>query len=153
MSAFPDARRVELTLADLRRLTVLERARACALVGVKERELGPLLRAVAGRDGEPEELERAVELLYAIAYQLGRRAERDLTWDDVLGWDLALNLEDATADPLAEAEAHASVEAALATGLPPNVAGELTLSQIEAYGNVRAEAERGRRTHRARVRR
>jgi hypothetical protein len=155
VSEFPDARRVVLELADLRRLTVLERARACAVANVAEREIGPLLRAVTSRKGEPAELERAVLLLYAIAYQLGRRREPALTWEETQGWDLALDLD--KADPVAEAEAHASVEAGLATGLPPGVAGDLTLAQLDAYREIRAEAGRGspnRATRRrARVRR
>lgn len=150
MSAFPDARRVELTLADLRRLTVLERARAAATVGVADREIGPLLRAVSGRGGSPEELERAVELLYAIAHQLGRRLEPALTWEDAQTWDLVLNLTAETADPVAEAEASASVDAALATGLPPAVAGELSLAQIDAYRAARDPKAR-RRTVRRRA--
>lgn len=147
----PDARRVVLTLADLRRLTILERARAAATVGVAERELAPLLRAVVGRDGSPEEIERAVELLYAIAYQLGRRLEPALTWEEAQTWDLALDLE--AADPVAEAEATASVEAALATGLPPDVAGELSLAQLDAYRAARDKREKAQPRRRARVRR
>jgi len=149
--SYPDARRVELTLADLRRLTILERARAAAIAGVSERELGPLLRAVAGRDGDPEATERAVELLYAIALQLERRLEPAVTWEEAQSWELVLNLEDAAADPIAEAEASASVEAALATGLSPAVAGELSLAQLDAYRTAREEASKGRRTRRARV--
>lgn len=152
--SYPDARRVELTLADLRRLTILERARAAAVVGVSERELGPLLRAVSGRDSSPEATERSVELLYAIAWQLERRLEPAVTWEEAQSWELVLNLEDATADPVAEAEATASVEAAIATGLPPAVAGELSLAQLDAYRTARAEAAQSSpRRHRARVRR
>lgn len=137
--SYPTPARVVLTVADIRSMTVLERARACATVGVRETEIAPLLRAVSSHRGSPEELERAVELLYAMAYQLGRRIEPALTWADAQTWELALDL-DGPMDPLAEAEARAGVEASLATGLPPAEAGELTLAQLEAYGDVRAEA-------------
>jgi len=143
-------RRVELTLAELRGLTILERARACAVAGVAEHELAGMLRAVVGRQGTPAELERAVELLYAIALQLERRTDPAATWADAQLWDLALRLDESAADPIADAEAAASVAAARATGLPPAVAGELTLAQLEAYG----AAERKPRTRRhARTRR
>jgi len=44
-----------------------------------------------------------------------------------------------------QAEAEAAVRTAIATGLPPREAGELTMAEIEAYGTVRAESEKGRR--------
>jgi hypothetical protein len=142
--SYPNARRVELTLADLRRLTILERARAAAVVGVAADELGPLLRSVGGH-GTPEEIERAVELLYAIAWQLERRLEPAVTWEEAQSWELALNLEAETADPVADAEAAASVEAAIATGLPPAVAGELSLAQLDAYREARLPESKRRR--------
>jgi hypothetical protein len=153
VSTYPDARRVVLSIADLRRLTVLERARACALAGVAESDIGELLRAIASRKGDPDELERGVLLLYALAYQLERRLDRDLTWEQAQELDLALDLQDGAEDPIAEAEARASVETALATGLSPADAGELTLAQLDAYRSVRAEQARAARprTRRARV--
>lgn len=135
---YPEPRRVVLELADLRRLTVLERARACALAGVAERDIAPLLGAVGSRGGTPEQLETGVLLLYAIAYQLERRIDPEITWEQAQALDLALDLEGPT-DPVAEAEAHASVAAAIGTGLPPAVAGELTLAQVDAYRTIRAE--------------
>jgi len=151
MSAYPEARRVELTLADLRRLTVLERARACAIAGIAETEIRRLLIAVSTHQGEPEELERAVLLLYAMALQLERRIDPAISWEDAQRLDLALDLREETTDPEAEAEAFASVQAALGTGLSPSDAGDLTLAQLDAYRVVRAEAEG--RAPRARARR
>ena len=150
MSDYPEPVRVVLTLADTRRLTILERARACAVAGIAEADIGPLLRAVASHNGSPETLERAVTLLYAIAYQLGRRLDPELSWSAAQAWDLALDLE--TADAEADAAARASVEASLATGLPPDAAGELTLAQLDAYRELRP-APRGatRRTVRRRA--
>ena len=150
MIEYPEPRRVVLRLADLRRLTVLERARACAVAGIAESDIGDLLRAVTGHTGSPETLERAVTLLYAIAYQLGRRLDPELAWLDVQTWDLALDLE--TADAEEDAAARASIEASLATGLPPDVAGDLTLAQLDAYRELRP-SPRGQATRRARARR
>lgn len=154
MTAYPEARRVVLTLADLRRLTVLERARASAIVGIAESEIAELLRTIGRRDGSPDELERGVLLLYALAYQLERRIDPALSWEDAQAFDLALDLDANASDAIAEAEALASVETAIATGLSPADAGELTLAQLDAYRTVRAEqAARVPRARRARVRR
>jgi len=150
MSAYPEATRVVLELADLRRLTILERARACAIAGVGEPDIAPLLKAVTSHNGTPETLERAVTLLYAIAYQLARRVDPSTSWEDAQGWDLALDLE--ASDPVADAEARASIEASLVTGLPPSEAGELTLAQLDAYRELRPQP-RGQSTRRTRARR
>jgi hypothetical protein len=132
VSAYPEPRRVVLTLADTRRLTVLERARACGVAGIAVADIGPLLRAVASREGDAQTLETGVLVLYAIAYQLERRLDPSITWADAQTWDLALDLE-TEPDAADELEAEESVEAALATGLPPAVAGQLTMAQLDAY--------------------
>lgn len=131
MTHYPEPRRLVLTGADTHRLTVIERARACALVGIGEKDIGPLIRAVTLHNADAATLETGATLLYAIAYQLERRIDPGVTWEIAQTWDLAFDLE--TGDAVADAAAEASVEAALATGLPPNVAGDLTLAQIDAY--------------------
>lgn len=154
MSGYPEPRRVELRPLDTKRLTVLELARALAVAEVTQREVGPLLHAVVNRDGTPAELERGTTLLYAIAWQLERRVAPATTWAEAQTWAVAMaeDLEDLEAGAMLEAEARAGVEAALATGLPPAVAGELSMAQIGAYADVRAEAAkrrpRGYRRHR-----
>ena len=72
-----------------------------------------------------------------------RRLDPSLSWEAAQAVDLVLDLEASAADPVAEAEATATVEAALATGLPPAVAGELSLAQVDAYRTVRARGVRG----------
>lgn len=152
MSEYPDPpRRVVLTLADLRGMTVLERARACAVAGVAERDLAGLLRTVSARQGDPAELEAAVTLLYAMVYQLERRRDPAADWPTVQTYDVALDLE--AGDPIADAEARAAVDAAIVTGLPPDVAGDVTMAQLERYGEVADEQARGARRGRAGVRR
>lgn len=144
MSDYGTPRRVVLTLADTRRLTVLERARACGLVGITIDDIGPLLRAVSAHSGDAHTLETGVTVLYAIAYQLERRLDPGLTWADAQSWDLALDL-DAAPDAADELAAEESVEAALATGLPPAVAGELTMAQLDAYRRHGDKRKRPRR--------
>lgn len=131
MSAYPDARAVTVTYADLRRLTILERARACAIASVGESELERLVDAVVRHEGTADDLERGSTLFYAMALQLERRLDPSLSWDDAQTWDVKLDLE--ARDEIADAEARASVDAAIATGLPPAVAGNLTLAQLDAY--------------------
>ena len=150
MSAYPEPRHVTLTLADLRRLTLLERARVCAIAKVSEAELGPLLEAALLRRLTPEQNLVASTVFYAMAYELELRLDRSLTWAEAETWDVAVDLE-AGEDPIAEAEARTSVEASIATGLPPAVAGDLTVAQLDAYVDIRKRAER--RTRRARVHR
>lgn len=142
MTRYPEPRRVVLTLADTRRLTILERARACALAGIAEADLGPLLRTVAAHEGDPSALETGALLLYALAYQLERRIDPGTSWEVAQTWDLALDLE--AGDPVADAEAEAVVDAAIATGLPPAVAGELTLAQLDAYRTHSKRRKHGR---------
>ena len=146
MSGYPEPRRIVLTLGDLRRATVLERARACALVGIGEEQIGPLLRAVTGKATTPEQVEQGATLLYAMALQLERRLDPSLTWEQAQTWDLALDLE--AADPAEDAAARAAVDAAVATGLPPSLAGELTLAQVERYSEIQREAGKRRRSPR-----
>jgi hypothetical protein len=139
-----DPREVTITLAECRSLTVLEVARACSLAGVRQSDVRSLMRSLGSGDTPPEHLERAVTLLYAMAFELRLRDEHELTWDDAQRWRVTLDLD--AIDELADAEATAVVEAAIATGLPPREAGELTVAQLDAYREVgeRVRVARGR---------
>jgi hypothetical protein len=145
VSDYPEPRRVVVTLADTRRLTVLERARACALAGIAPADIGPLLRAVAGERGDAHTLETGVLVLYAIAYELELRLDRSLTWEEAQTWALGLDLE-TEPDAGEELAAEESVEYAIATGLAPEVAGNLTMAQLDAY---RKHGDKRRRKRRA----
>jgi hypothetical protein len=127
-----DPREVTVTLAGIRSLTILEIARACAISGVRRDEAERLLRSLNDPAGDPADLERAAELLYAWALVLERRRDPSLSWEQAQTWRVVFDLD--AVDPIAEAEAEASVSAAIATGLAPDVAGQLTLAQAEAYG-------------------
>jgi hypothetical protein len=132
---------VTLTLAGIRSLTILEIARACATTDVRTTEAQRLIRSLGHPDGaEPAELVRATELAYALALMLERRHDPTLTWQQAQTWRLIFDLD--AADPIADAEAEAAVAAAIATGLPPDVAGQLTLAQAEAYGEHAAATAR-----------
>lgn len=149
MSRYPDARVLVLTMADLRRMTILERARACAIAEVGEEDLEALVDAVIRHEGTPEMIERGSIVFYAMALQLERRLDPALTWDVAQTWDVKLDLSQG--DPVADAEAKASVDAALATGLPPAVAGELSLAQLDAYRVNAKEIEKRRKRRKGRA--
>lgn len=148
MSSYPEPRTVLISWSDLQSLTVLEQARACVLAGIKPAEASALMRDYATGDGSPEDLLRGALLFYAVAYELELRRDPELSWSAAQGWRVQL---DATRDPLIAAEAEAKVRTALATNLPPEVAGDLSMAEVEAYNAVRAEAERAARRPRRRA--
>jgi hypothetical protein len=108
------------------------------------------MRSLVAGDGPPAELETAALLFYAIAYELERRSDPALTWDEAQTWDVKLDV--ATRDPIADAEARAAVETAIATGLSPADAGRLTMAEVGAYADVHAEQARAARRRRPRAR-
>jgi hypothetical protein len=146
-----EPREVAVTLAIGRSLTVLESARALAVARIRQADAERFLRLFARTDAEPEDLVTATEFLYAIAWQWIRRSEPAVTWDEAQRWRVILDLEEPV-DELAEAEARAAVDAAIATGLEPAVAGGLSLRHMDEYRRIHAErekrAKRGRRARR-----
>jgi hypothetical protein len=136
-----EPRPVTLTLAGIRSLTILEVARACAITDVRYADAQRLIRDLGRPEGaDPAELARGTELAYALALMLERRRDPALTWEQAQTWALVFDLD--AADPIADAEAEATVAAAVATGLPPDVAGALTIAQADAYGELAARARR-----------
>lgn len=134
--ALSEPRRVTITLAGIRSLTILEIARASATAHVKRSETERILRSVTRADGDPADLERGALLLYAWAWQLVRRDEPAVSWEEAQTWRVEFDL-DAT-DELAEAEADATVRAAALTGLSPTEAGGLTLAEMDVYAEIAA---------------
>jgi hypothetical protein len=146
-----EPREVLFTLAQSRSLSVLESARALAVAGVRQSDAIRLISSLGRQDANPDDVVRGAELLYALAWQYVKRTEPATTWSDAQEWRVVLDLT-TPLDELAEAEAVASVDAAIVTGLPPAIAGELSLAQIEEYRRVADErtrsagrARRGRR--------
>lgn len=136
-----EPRPVTLTLAGIRSLTALEVARANTLAGIRQKDVRRVMRLIDRLDdAPPADVELCMTLLYAYAYVLTRRSERELTWEDAQGWRLELDL--VTRDEIADAEAKASVQAAVLTGLPPAEAGLLTQAQLEEYREISAERDR-----------
>lgn len=127
----PEPREMVVTLAGIRSLTILEIARASAIAGVRRADAVRLLRSLNDPNGDPADLERGALLLYAWALMLERRRDPAATWEAAQTWRVVLDLD--AVDPIADAEAEASVAVARATGLPPREAGTLTLAQAEAY--------------------
>jgi hypothetical protein len=126
-----------VTVPAMRGLTILEAARANALAGIAQKDAERLVRSLGSAATDPGTLELAATLLYAYAYQLARRDEPDLTWAEAQTFRVTLDLE--ARDEAADAEAEASVQAAVLTGLPPSEAGALTLAQMGEYRSIAAE--------------
>ena len=150
---YPEPRRVVLSWADSMSLTVLEQARACVLAGVGQREAARLQRSIVDESADPDDMLRGTTLWYAIAYELELRRDPSITWEEAQRWRVVFDAagRDQRAE-MQEAEAEARVSAALATGIPPEQAGELSMADLAAYRDVRARAERqakrGRRPRR-----
>jgi len=138
---------VTLTLGDIRGLTILEAARANTAADVRQSDVGRLLRLLDNPAADPALVEKAFTLLYAYAWQLGRREDPATTWEAAQSWRVTLDLE--TVDAEADADAAMSVRAAVVTGLPPGEAAKLTVAQMDEYRAIGAErekaAKRGRR--------
>lgn len=135
-----EPRVVTVSIAGIRSLTILEIARASAIANVKRTDTERLLRTLVNRDTDPADLERGATLLYAWAFQLVKRDEPATTWEDAQTWRVVFDVE--TVDDVADAEADASVRAAVATGLPPHEAGELTLREMDVYAELAADRNR-----------
>jgi len=158
VSSYLEPRTVVLRVTDTDRMTLLEFGRALAAVDVRVPEVGPLLRAAfrPELDADPATFERGLELAYAIAWQLERRADPSISWEEAQTWDV----QPAAPTP-AEIEAariltqgdELVAKVAAGTGLPPEVAGALTMSQVGALGAARSGGSRTARRQRARVRR
>lgn len=146
-----EPRFVLVTTAMVRGLTVLEHARAMATAGVRMDEAGPLLQAVHDKVATPDEMLKGATLVYAYAWQWERRRDRSLSWEDAQTWRVEGEFT-GEPDPVAEAEAAATVNAALISGLSPADAGELTTAQLDRYIEVREAEQREVRRQLARSR-
>jgi len=130
-----EPRRVTVTIGDVKRLTILELARAQATARVRQSDAERLLRTLVDPAADPGELELAARLLYAWTWQLVRRDEPSVTWEEAQTWRVELDL-DAVDDPFVDDEARAVVEVAVATGLSPREAERVTFAELEAYQEV-----------------
>jgi len=132
-----EPREVVVTIPAVKRLTILEVARASVAAGVNGAEAERLMRTLTtsgAADAEPADVERVATLLYSWAWQLVRRDEPGVTWAEAQTWRVVFDM-DAT-DELADAEAEAIVRAAAATGLPPAEAGRLTIAEMGIYAEL-----------------
>lgn len=131
-----EPRAVTVTLGDIRSLTILEIARAGVTAGVNRADTEGLLRSLVRPDSPPEDLERGALLMYAWAWQLTKRDEPQVTWDEAQTWRVTFDLD--ASDPIAEAEADATVRAAALTGLPLEEAAKLTVAEVDVYAELAA---------------
>jgi hypothetical protein len=134
-----------LTWGLVRGLTNLEVARALATAGLRTSSWETTFRQYLRSELEPDQVLEVMTFLYAVAWQTAKRTEPGLTWDEVQTWRVEFDA-DASLDVVAEAEARASVDAAIVTGLAPDVAGDLTLAQMEEYRRIADERERRSRS-------
>ena len=148
---FPAPRELVLSWADTQALTVLEQARACVLAGIRPANADRLMRAYASGEAEPEELLEGALLFYAVALQLELRRDPGATWEDAQRWRVTIDAGEP--DPMIAAEARARVETSIATGVPLERAGDLTMAEVQAYNDVHADAEKARRRRAPRGRR
>jgi hypothetical protein len=125
-----EPRVVTVTLPGIKSLTILEIARASAISHVKRADTERLLRTMLDPTADPSELELGATLLYAWAWQLVKRDEPGVTWDEAQTWRVEFDLDvtDSSDD-----EARAVVEVAIATGLSPREAATLTVAEVAAY--------------------
>jgi hypothetical protein len=145
LSGYPEPRRVEISTADVLGLTVLEWARVSVIANVPQQRLGTLARLAIDKNGEPDEIELGVMVLYAIAYQLERRINPLLTWEDAQAWRVVVSTAPEAA-ALAEAEAEAEVAAAMLSGAPiVRRAGELRIAHVAAYADAREKQRKAAR--------
>jgi hypothetical protein len=146
MSRYPEPRELRLSWGDVQRsLTILDLARAAAAAGVPVERANELVGLALTRDGDPDAVLAGALLIYAIAWQLERKIDPSVTWDEAQSWRVIFE-----ADPVAQAqaadEAALIVGAAILSGVPPAAtAGELTLAQLDAYADARQRATRARR--------
>ena len=129
-----EPRNVVVTLAGIKSMTILEVARASVIANIKRSETERLLRTLLQKDADPSDLEKAALLLYAWAFQITKRDEPNLTWEDAQTWRVTFDLD--ITDPMQEAESEARIAAAVATGLPPAIAEQLTIADMGAYAEI-----------------
>jgi len=121
-------------VADLRSLTVREVVQACRVTGVRRAEVAALVDQAMDQYGDPEETARAVDLVWAMAWQLVVRTDPSATWETAKTWDVRV---EGAVDEAAEDLDALRVEAAVLAGVPLDQADQITLAQLDAYRVVR----------------
>lgn len=135
-----DPRQVDITVDDLRSLTVRELVQACRVVGVRRAEVAGLVDMAMDPNGDPDETAQAVDLVWALAWQYVRRSDPSATWDDAKGWDVKVT---GVPDPVEDDLEQLRAEAALTAGVTPDQVDDITLAQLDAYRVVRSAASGG----------
>lgn len=134
-------RKLIINVADISpgRLTLLEALELSEASGIDSAEFTAVL--------ERGSMVKKAKLLYAFAWVVAKRAEPDLTYEEVCTYDLTVRGKEANrAAEKKKAEALVSV-AALA-GVSPEEAGQMTLDEVTAVSDLHK-----RRNKRASVRR
>jgi hypothetical protein len=129
---------LDLNTFDATQLTLLEVLDMSDIAEVEPERLGTLL---SGRTSA-----KKMRMLYAMAWCIARRANPKLTFDEVCTWKLQIVGEVAPgAAERAAKRAALIVGTAELAGVPPAVAGSLTVAEINAYKDRRARQNRAAR--------
>jgi hypothetical protein len=116
-------------------MTMLEMARACADADIGPQDADALFAGIVRKELTGADFLRGVTLVHAMALQVMRRDEPELTLEDALRWDL--HVVDGEPDRATEIEAEFVVGAALVTGLPPKDARDVTAAELDVYRRAR----------------
>ena len=129
---------LDLNTFDATQLTLLEVLDMSDVAGVAPENLGVVL---SGRSQA-----KRMKMLYAMAWCIARRANPLLTFEEVATWKLEVigeNSQDRT-ESIAR-RAAVIVGAADVTGLHPDEAANLTIAELNAYGDRRKRQNRATR--------
>jgi len=139
---------LDLNTFDATQLTLLEVLDMSEVTGVEPELLGTLLSAKG-------QTRKRMQMLYAMAWCIARRADPQLKFAEVCSWKLEV-IGEVSAEDIAkrtetsQKRAAKIVAAASVSGLPPGEAEQLTVAQLSAYADRQAKQNRAARRARAR---
>jgi hypothetical protein len=139
-----NTKRMVLDLAsfDAAKLTLIEMLDMGEVAGVEPQELASLL----GRSSfDP----RKARMLYGLGWVIARRAQPDLTYEEVITWKMeVVGKANPKAVERSKQRTKAIVNAAELSGLHPDDAAELTIAELGAYRDNRETRRRAVRRKR-----
>jgi len=129
--------RVTVKATDLASLTGAELFGALAHAGLTRRGLVDALAALQDPDGDPALGLAGMRFLQAVALEISLRNGPGATWEDAQAWDIRADLAEGPEDTLAQDRREYRVGAALVTGLDPDAAMALEVTEVEAFAKRR----------------
>lgn len=137
--------RVTVASADLRTLTGAELFGALAHAHLTRASLVGALAALQDPAGDAALALAGIRFLQGVALELALRERPDPapTWADAQAWDVTADLAEAGEDPLAQDRREYRVAASMATGLTPDLAEALPITDVEAFAAARRRVAGG----------